>query len=78
MLAYSISRVQPPSDKGHRLKIYYITQASVAPPTFIFFVNKKELFHFSYQRYLENQIRESFGFIGTPMKIVVRERRKED
>lgn len=78
MLAYSISRVQPPSDKGHRLKIYYITQASVAPPTFIVFVNKKELFHFSYQRYLENQIRESFGFIGTPMRIVVRERRKED
>lgn len=75
ILAHATARVQPPSDKGKRLKIYYITEASVCPPTFVCFVNKKDLFHFSYQRYLENQIRESFGGLaGTPMRIVVRER----
>ena len=74
VLAYATARVQPPTDKGRRLKIYYLTQASVKPPTFVFFVNRADLFHFSYQRYLENQIRETFGLEGTPVRIVVRER----
>lgn len=74
VLAYATARVQPPSDKGKRLKIYYITQPSTRPPTFVAFVNKKDLFHFSYQRYLENQIRETFGLTGTPVRIIVRER----
>jgi len=74
ILAYATARVQPPSDKGKRLKIYYITQASTRPPTFVCFCNKAELFHFSYQRYLENQIRETFGLEGTPIRIIVRER----
>ncbi|MEG2174879.1 MAG: ribosome biogenesis GTPase Der, partial [Oscillospiraceae bacterium] len=74
ILARATARVQPPSDKGKRLKIYYITQPSTRPPTFVCFVNRKDLFHFSYQRYLENQIRESFGLIGTPVRILVRER----
>lgn len=74
LLAYATARVQPPSDKGKRLKIFYITQASTKPPTFVCFVNSKELFHFSYQRYLENQIRESFGLEGTPIRMIVRER----
>lgn len=74
ILAHATARVQPPSDKGKRLKIYYMTQASTKPPTFVAFVNNKELFHFSYQRYLENQIRESFGLIGTPVRFVIRER----
>ena len=68
------ARVQPPSDKGRRLKIYYMTQSSVAPPTFVIFCNSVELFHFSYQRYLENQIRNVFGFKGTPIKIVIRQK----
>lgn len=66
---------QPPSDKGKRLKIFYTTQAAVKPPTFIFFVNDKELMHFSYVRYLENRIRESFGFAGTSLKFIIRERK---
>ncbi len=74
VLANATARVEPPSDKGKRLKIYYITQASTKPPTFVFFVNKAELFHFSYQRYLENQIRQTFGLEGTPIKIIIRER----
>ncbi len=74
ILAQATARVQPPSDKGKRLKIYYITQASTRPPTFVTFVNNAELFHFSYQRYLENQIREHFGLTGTPIRLVVRER----
>lgn len=74
LLAHATARVQPPSDKGKRLKIYYITQPSTRPPTFVCFVNKKDLFHFSYQRYLENQIRESFGLQGTPVRIIARER----
>ncbi len=65
---------QPPSDKGRRLKIYYMTQPSVSPPTFVIFCNNEELFHFSYQRYIENCIRETFGYVGTPIRIVVRER----
>ncbi len=74
MLADATARVQPPTDKGKRLKIYYCTQASTKPPTFVFFCNKAELFHFSYQRYLENQIRSTFGLEGTPIRIVIRER----
>ena len=74
MLNYATARVQPPSDKGKRLKIYYMTQVSTRPPTFACFVNRAELFHFSYQRYLENQIRENFGFEGTPIRMLVREK----
>ena len=74
LLAHATARVQPPSDKGKRLKIYYLTQPSTRPPTFVCFVNNKELFHFSYQRYIENQIRESFGLKGTPVRIISRER----
>lgn len=74
VLANATARVQPPSDKGKRLKIFYMTQASTRPPTFVFFVNRADLFHFSYQRYLENQIREIFGLDGTPVRFIVRER----
>ncbi len=74
VLADATARVQPPSDKGKRLKIYYMTQASTRPPTFVCFVNDAELFHYSYQRYLDNQIREIFGLEGTPTRMVVRER----
>ncbi len=73
----AITRVQPPSDKGKYLKIYYMTQASVQPPTFVIFCNSAELFHFSYRRYIENCLREVFGFKGTPIKIVIRERGEE-
>ena len=73
MLARSTARVQPPSDKGKRLKIFNITQSSTRPPTFVAFVNQKALFHFSYQRYIENQIRENFGLTGTPMRLLIRE-----
>ena len=73
MLARSTARVQPPSDKGKHLKIFYITQSSTRPPTFVAFVNQKALFHFSYQRYIENQIRENFGLTGTPMRLLIRE-----
>ena len=69
---------QPPSDKGKRLKIYYTTQASVKPPTFVIFVNDKELMHFSYVRYLENKIREAFGFSGTPLRFIIRERKEKE
>jgi GTP-binding protein len=74
VLAEATARVQPPSDKGKRLRIYYMTQPSTKPPTFVCFVNKAELFHFSYQRYLENQIRETFGLEGTPIRFIVREK----
>jgi GTP-binding protein len=74
VLADATARVQPPSDKGRRLKIYYITQPSTKPPTFVCFVNNAELFHFSYQRYLENKIRETFGLEGTPVRFIIRER----
>ena len=73
----SIAMVQPPSDKGKRLKIYYMTQAGVKPPTFVIFINDKELMHYSYERYLENQLRKSFGFEGTPIKFLLREKSKE-
>ena len=74
ILARAVARVQPPSDKGKRLKIYYMTQISTRPPTFVAFCNSKELFHFSYQRYIENQIREVFGLEGTPIRLIIRER----
>ena len=74
ILGAATARVQPPTDKGKRLKIYYMTQASVCPPTCVFFVNNAQLFHFSYQRYLENQIREVFGLEGTPVRFIIRER----
>lgn len=78
VLAYATTRVQPPSDKGRRLKIYYMTQPSTKPPTFVVFVNRADLFHFSYQRYIENQIRQTFGLDGTPVRFVVRERNRDD
>lgn len=78
ILAQATARVQPPTDKGKRLKIYYMTQASTKPPTFICFVNDKELFHFSYQRYLENRIRDTFGLEGTPVRMIVRERKDKE
>ncbi len=74
VLADATMRVQPPSDKGKRLKIYYMTQISVAPPTFVNFCNDAELFHFSYQRYLENCLRQTFGFNGTPIRLIIREK----
>ncbi len=78
VLSYATTRVQPPSDKGRRLKIYYMAQASVRPPTFVVFVNRADLFHFSYQRYIENQIRQTFGLTGTPVRFVIRERDNQD
>lgn len=74
VLGEATMRTQPPTDKGRRLKIYYMTQISVAPPTFVIFCNNAELFHFSYQRYIENCLRETFGFTGTPIKIIIREK----
>lgn len=74
LLSDATTRVQPPSDKGKRLKIYYMTETSVAPPTFVIFCNSEELFHFSYQRYLENCLRDTFGFEGTPIKLVIRQK----
>ncbi|MBE6598896.1 MAG: ribosome biogenesis GTPase Der [Ruminococcaceae bacterium] len=78
VLADAVSRVQPPSDKGRRLKIYYMTQSSVAPPTFVLFCNNAELFHFSYQRYIENCLRTTFGFKGTPIRLVIRQKGSEN
>ena len=77
LLNDATTRVQPPSDKGKRLKIYYMTQTSVAPPTFVIFCNSEELFHFSYRRYLENCLRDTFGFFGTPIRIVIRQKGEE-
>jgi GTP-binding protein len=74
VLADATMRVQPPTDKGKRLKIYYMTQVSVRPPTFVCFCNDAELFHFSYQRYLENQIRSVFGLEGTPIRLIIRQK----
>ncbi len=68
---------QPPADKGRQLKLYYMTQVSIKPPTFVIFVNDRELFHFSYKRYIENQLREAFGFVGTPVHFIIREKGKE-
>ena len=77
ILMEAVAMQQPPSDKGRRLKIYYMTQVSVKPPTFVVFVNDKRLMHFSYTRYLENKIREAFGFAGTPLRFLIRERSKK-
>ena len=77
IVAEAVAMQQPPSDKGKRLRIYYVTQVSVKPPTFVIFVNDKELAHFSYVRYLENRIRDAFGFRGTSLKFIVRERKEE-
>lgn len=77
IVAEAVAMQQPPSDKGKRLKIYYITQVAVKPPTFVIFVNDKELMHFSYTRYLENRIRETFGFKGTALRFIIRERKEE-
>ena len=77
IVAEAVAMQQPPSDKGKRLKIYYTTQVSVKPPTFVIFVNDKELMHFSYTRYLENRIRDTFGFRGTALKFIIRERKEE-
>ena len=77
ILAEAVATADPPSDKGKRLKLYYITQVSVKPPTFVIFVNDKELSHFSYVRYIENKLREAFLFEGTPIKIIIRERTKK-
>ena len=74
ILEDAMARVQPPSDKGRRLKIYYMTQAGVKPPHFVIFCNDARLFHFSYQRYLENQIRSVFGLVGTPVRITIRQK----
>ena len=78
IMARATAMKQPPSDKGKRLKLFYITQASVSPPTFVIFVNDRELMHFSYTRYIENQIRENFGFRGTPIRFIIRERGEEN
>ena len=78
IMAEAVVLQQPPSDKGKRLKLYYITQVSVKPPTFVIFVNDKELMHFSYTRYIENQIRETFGFRGTPLRFIIRERNEKE
>ena len=77
ILAVAVAIQQPPSDKGRRLKIYYMTQVSIKPPTFVIFVNDKKLMHFSYTRYLENKIREAFGFKGTSLKFFIRERKEK-
>ncbi len=76
IMAEAVALNQPPSDKGKRLRLYYITQVSVKPPTFVIFVNDRELMHFSYTRYIENKIREAFGFKGTPLKFIIRERKE--
>ena len=78
LLADATARVQPPTDKGRRLKIYYMTQVGVKPPHFVIFCNDKKLFHFSYQRYLENQIRSVFGLEGTPITITVRQKGEDE
>ncbi len=75
ILNEAMAKQQPPSDKGKRLKIYYATQASAAPPTFVLFVNSKELFHYSYLRFIENQFRAAFGFEGTPIHFIIREKK---
>ena len=74
----AVAMQQPPTDKGKRLKIYYVTQVSVKPPTFVIFVNDKNLMHFSYTRYLENRIRDTFGFRGTALKFITRERKENE
>ena len=78
IMSEAVAMQQPPTDKGKRLRLYYITQVSVKPPTFVIFVNDKELMHFSYTRYIENQIRDAFGFKGTPLRFIIRERKEKE
>ena len=78
VLAEAVTITQPPSDKGRRLKVYYMTQVSVRPPTFVIFVNSKQLMHFSYVRYIENHLRKQFSFKGTPIHMIIRERKGKD
>ena len=78
IVAEAVAMQQPPTDKGKRLRIYYVTQVSVKPPTFVVFVNDKNLMHFSYTRYLENRIRDTFGFRGTALKFITRERKDDE
>jgi len=78
IMSEAVALQQPPSDKGKRLRLYYITQVSVKPPTFVIFVNDRELMHFSYTRYLENRIRDAFGFRGTSLKFIIRERKEKE
>ena len=78
VLTQAMVMQQPPSDKGKLLRIYYMTQVAVKPPTFVLFVNDKELMHFSYTRYIENQIRKTFGFQGTPLRFLVREKSRKE
>ena len=78
IMTEAVAMQQPPSDKGKRLKLYYITQVAVKPPTFVVFVNDRELMHFSYTRYIENQIRNAFGFRGTSLKFIIRERKEKE
>lgn len=78
IMSEAVALQQPPSDKGKRLRLYYITQAAVKPPTFVIFVNDKELMHFSYTRYIENRIRDAFGFRGTPLRFIIRERKERN
>ena len=78
IMTEAVAMQQPPSDKGKRLKLYYITQVSIKPPTFVIFVNDRELMHFSYTRYIENQIRNAFGFRGTSLKFIIRERKEKE
>lgn len=78
ILSEAVVMQQPPSDKGRRLKLYYMTQVAVKPPTFVIFVNDRQLMHFSYTRYIENKVREAFGFLGTPLKFIIRERKDKE
>ena len=78
IMAEAVALQQPPSDKGKRLRLYYITQVAVKPPTFVIFVNDRQLMHFSYTRYIENKIRDTFGFKGTPLHFIIRERKEKD
>lgn len=78
ILTEALAMQQPPSDKGRRLKVFYMTQVAVKPPTFVIFVNEKKLMHFSYQRYLENRVRDAFGFKGTAIRFIIRERQDKE
>ena len=78
MLADATAALQPPFSAGRHLKIYYATQQSICPPTFVFFVNDEKLMHFAYERYLENQFRKSFGFEGTPLRFILREKNQKE
>ena len=77
LLSDAVARVQPPSDKGRYLKLYYMTQVETRPPQFVIFCNNSELFHFSYRRYIENRLRETFGFKGTPIRLIIRQKGEE-